>query len=66
MEQGGLGKVGQTVFQKQNYGLRIGLRSRGLGMNSGHGEVWIRVLERCYMECNNELVFSRGTMSLTV
>ena len=29
--------------------------SKSLGMNSGHGEVWIGVPVRCYMECNNPL-----------
>ena len=43
-------------FRKQNYSLRIEwICSRGLGTNSGHGEVWIRVLVQCYTECNNRV-----------
>ena len=29
------------------------LASRGLGTTLGHGEVWIEVPVRCYMECNS-------------
>ena len=52
MEQGGSGRVGHTEFQKQK-GSRIEwVLSKGLGMNSGHGEVWIGVPVRCYTPCN--------------
>ena len=56
MEWGGSGRVRYTEFQKQNQGLWIEwIHSRGLGTSSGHGGVWIGVLVRCYMGCNNAL-----------
>ena len=37
-----------------------GIRGRGLETSLGYREVWIRVLVRCYTECNKELSSSPG------
>ena len=38
--------------------LRIeGIHSKGLGTNSGQGEVGIGVLVQCYMECNKPMIY---------
>ena len=31
----------------------MGYTVGGLGASLGHGEVWVRVLVQCYMECNS-------------
>ena len=52
----GTGRVGQgRVYGVSKTELRFEdkwICSKGLGMNSGHGEVWIRVPVWCYTECN--------------
>ena len=53
MERGGSGMVGHMELQKWNEGLRIEwIHRKGLGTNSGQGEVGIGVPVQCYMECN--------------
>ena len=40
-------------FQKWYLDLRLEwIHSKGLGTNSGQGEVWIGVPVQCYTECN--------------
>ena len=53
----GTGRVGQGWayrVPKTELSLRIEwIRSKGLGMNLGQGEVRIRVPVQCYAECNS-------------
>ena len=52
----GMGRVGEGwAYRALKTELKLRIEwvlSKGLGMNSGHGEVWIRVPVLCYTECN--------------
>ena len=50
MERGGLGR--RSSKNRTKVCGWMGYAVGDLGTSSGHGEVWVRVLVWCYMECN--------------
>ena len=57
----GEGRRGSGIWSSEN-GIKVlrieWIHSKGLGTNSGQGEVWIGVPVRCYTECNRSVALT--------